>query len=111
MGSVIWIKDGKRDKRWDERAEDWSQALAAQTDPQLVGSLNRQVGNNGWVSARATYLRALSDELLARGFDFSAVDGLARFPGERTLALRGKELVYVATPAGSRRNSSEIQPQ
>jgi hypothetical protein len=100
MGSVIWIKDADWDRRWDDYAEQWRQDLAAKTDLQLVDSLNREVGNSGWVSARAVYLKVLWDELHARGLDFSAVDDLARFPGERRLVLRDKELVYATPLAG-----------
>ena len=100
MGSVVWIKDATWDTRWDGYAEGWRRDLAAETDLQLVDLLNREVGNNGWVSARAVYLKVLWDELLSRELDFSAVDDLARFPGERRFALQGEQLVYGTAPVG-----------
>lgn len=105
MGSVIWIKDATWDERWDDYAEEWHHDLAAKTDLQLVESLNREVGNNGWVSARAVFLKVLWDELHARGFDLSAVDELTRFPGERKFALRGVQLVMRPRPSADRDSS------
>jgi hypothetical protein len=98
MGSVIWITDATWDPQWDEYAERWHQDLAAKTNVQLVDSLNHEVGNNGWVSVRAIYLKILWEELHARDLDFSDVDDLARFPGERRFGLLGKRLVYASPP-------------
>ena len=39
----------------------------------LVGEFNRQVGLNGWTSARAVQNRALIDNFIKKGVDVSAV--------------------------------------
>ena len=100
MGSVIGIGGANWGTHWDEHAERWRQDLAAESDLQLVESLNREVGNNGWVGARAVYLRVLWDELHARELDFSSVGELTRFPGNRrfSLTLTGKQLVFATPP-------------
>jgi hypothetical protein len=43
------------------------------TDEELIGAFNRDVGNPGWVSARASYHVALHREFKLRGFDCSAM--------------------------------------
>lgn len=43
------------------------------TDPELIDAFNDEVGKQGWVSARGSYLAALHDDFMHRGFDFSAV--------------------------------------
>lgn len=47
--------------------------MKASTNEELVGALNRQVGNNGWSSSRGAYLAALHKELEARDFETSLV--------------------------------------
>jgi len=41
-------------------------------DNELILSFNKEVGNSGWTSSRATYLSALHNELKSR-FDSSAI--------------------------------------
>jgi uncharacterized protein len=77
-----------------DRLRRWRLELGAQTDAELVAALNREVANAGWVRARGEYLRALRDALDSRGLDYSAVDGLAVYPGRRKFELRGRQLVY-----------------
>jgi uncharacterized protein len=72
----------------------WREELAASSDAKLVLALNREVGNPGWVRARGEYLIALRQALNSHGLDYSAVDGLAAYPGKRKFALRGRQLVY-----------------
>jgi hypothetical protein len=42
------------------------------TVEQLVAAFNHEVGKSGWVAARAVYLIALRDALLATGLDCSS---------------------------------------
>jgi hypothetical protein len=67
-----------------QRYEEYREAFRALTDSQLISAFNREVGNNGWTSARGAYLRALHDAFEDRGFDYSAVGN------ERGLSLRSK---------------------
>ena len=76
----------------------WRERLAEESDQELLASLNREVGNPGWVSVRGIYLMVLRRELSKRGWDLSSVDGLAVFPGGRRFSLEGERLVY-AEPA------------
>jgi hypothetical protein len=57
------------------RYEEYQARFKAYTDQELIDAFNREVGNPGWVSARASYLAALHDEFKHRGFDFSAIGG------------------------------------
>lgn len=47
--------------------------LAVLSDDALVACFNREVGNRGWVSARAYYLAALRNQFEYREIDFSIV--------------------------------------
>ena len=91
--SAEGLERGQLEKSFRER-------LAGESDDELVASLNREVGNNGWVSVRGLYLMLLRREVSKRGWDLSPVDGLAVFPGGRKFALEDGRLVY-ADPAGT----------
>lgn len=43
------------------------------SEEELVEDFNREVGNRGWVAARAEYFTALHTELEEREIDYSAV--------------------------------------
>lgn len=45
------------------------------SDEQLIAAFNRQVGNGGWTSYRATYLAALYAEFETRQYDYSEIGG------------------------------------
>ena len=52
---------------------DFAAKFAASSITSLVDSFNREVGNRGWCSARAAYIKALIDEPKRRGIALSAV--------------------------------------
>lgn len=62
--------------------EEFLVRFKAFTDDELIDAFNREVGNPGWVSARASYLAALQREFQDRGFDYAAIGD------ERSLSLR-----------------------
>ena len=43
------------------------------SDHQVIAELNSEARCKGWTSARATYLWALKEEIIKRGWDFSAI--------------------------------------
>jgi len=45
-------------------------------DKELIDIFNREVGNPGWTSSRATYLAALHQEFDNRGYDYSVILGI-----------------------------------
>jgi len=59
------------------------------TNQELIDAFNRQVGNPGWVSPRASYLEVLYSELKRRGFDVTALGDERSFPLARKVRLIG----------------------
>ncbi len=93
MGSII--ETGARpNPEMEAYAESCRQSLAAQSLEELLDSLNRETGHNGWVSMRGVFLIALRNELRTRSLDLGAVHDLANFPGNRRYELVGNRLRY-----------------
>jgi len=58
--------------------QEYAARFAAASNQSLIESFNREVGNTGWTSVRASCIAALIDEFRNRGIDISAVnDGLS----------------------------------
>jgi hypothetical protein len=55
--------------------KEFQERFTAMSDEELVEAFNREVGNPGWTSSRATYLALLREEFEKRKFDHSAVTG------------------------------------
>jgi hypothetical protein len=73
MSKAIFLDESKvvmKPERAD-RYEAWQSQLAAYTLEQLIEAFNREVGNNGWGTARADYLHALRHTFVHRGVDCS----------------------------------------
>jgi hypothetical protein len=47
--------------------------LMKYSDEELINAFNREVGNNGWCSARGSYLTAMHNEFDRRRIDYRAV--------------------------------------
>jgi hypothetical protein len=62
------------------------------TDQELIDAFNDEVGKQGWVSARGSYLAALHDEFIHRGFDFSAMGDMSSLSLGSKVKLTGKVL-------------------
>lgn len=70
--------------------------LSDRTTEELVNLFNREVGNPGWVHARAIFLETLRNEFLARDIDVSAVcNESGGFQLSRTVTLRENRLIVV----------------
>ena len=54
--------------------QEYAARFAAATSQSLIESFNREVGNSGWTSVRASCIAALIDEFRNRGIDISAVN-------------------------------------
>ena len=54
--------------------QEYAARFAAASNQSLVESFNKEVGVTGWVSMRASYIVALTDEFWNRGVDISAVN-------------------------------------
>ena len=54
--------------------QEYAARFAAASNQSLIESFNREVGNTGWTSVRASCIAALIDEFRKRGIDISAVN-------------------------------------
>ena len=54
------------------------------TDQEIINAFNKEAGNCGWGTARASYLGALHKQLEKRNFDYSEIGN------ERSMSLRSK---------------------
>ena len=54
--------------------QEYAAHFAAASSQSLVESFNKEVGNTGWTSMRASFISALIDEFRNRGVDISAVN-------------------------------------
>ena len=54
--------------------QEYAARFAAASSQSLVESFNKEVGNPGWTSVRASFIAALIDEFRNRGIDISAVN-------------------------------------
>lgn len=80
--------DAKRARNYDT----FMVRFLAMSDVQLIDAFNREVGNDGWVSARAAYLAALQDEFQRRDYDYSAIDDETRLSLRCKLQLQGRTI-------------------
>ena len=61
----------------------------------LIESFNKEVGNNGWCSARATYLARLHNVFLASGLDCSEFVDKGGMSMGRKIHRQGNRLVTI----------------
>ena len=59
----------------EKTRQEFQERLNAMSDQKLVEAFNREVGNPGWTSSRATYLALLGEEFGKRKFDPSVITG------------------------------------
>lgn len=67
--------------------------LLKMSDEQLIDSFNKDVGNPGWVGARARFHSALHEEFENRGFDFSVIGNKNSLSFSKKVRLIGKKIV------------------
>jgi hypothetical protein len=70
------------------------------TDEELIAAFNRDVGNPGWVSSRASYHSALQKEFERRGFDYSAIGGEHWLSWRHKIKLSGKVIEPITAAKG-----------
>ena len=56
-----------------ERKEEYLDWFKKKSDKELITCFNREVGNPGWVGARADYLSAMHQEFDNRHYDYSII--------------------------------------
>jgi hypothetical protein len=72
---------------------DFIERFKAMSDIELVEAFNKEVGNPGWVSARAAYLMALHDEFVRREFDYSSIGSAGGLSLATRIKLIDKKIV------------------
>lgn len=65
------------------------------SDEKLIEAFNREVGNSGWVNARAEYLSKLHEEFKVRGYDYSAIGNDGNLSFAHKIGLFGKTIVIL----------------
>jgi hypothetical protein len=79
----------------DEDYERFKRRMENYSDEELIEAFNREVGNPGWVSARAAYLAAIHDEFKKRGYDYSAIGNEKELSFAKKVKLAGKKVVPI----------------
>lgn len=62
------------------------------SDEEIIEVFNREVGNGGWGTARASYLGALHEQLNIRKFDYSQIGDKGSYSLKRKVKLIGKTI-------------------
>jgi len=57
----------------EKRKKEYLDWFKKKSDKELIDLFNREVGNPGWVSARADYLSAMNEEFDNRHYDYSII--------------------------------------
>lgn len=68
-------------------------SLAKLTNRQLISRFNSDVGNPGWVAARARFHSALRAELTRREIDFSLIGNETSLSFKNRVKLKGTKLI------------------
>jgi hypothetical protein len=71
------------------------QRFRESTTAELIDSFNSDVGCQGWVSARAVFLTALRDALLATGLDCTSFISNGGMAMDRRVERKGNAIVQV----------------
>jgi hypothetical protein len=74
------------------RNDEYIARLSKCSDEELIGAFNREVGNTGWTSSRASYLAALYREFKVRGFDCTTIGDGHSFSPAKHVRLTGKTI-------------------
>jgi hypothetical protein len=77
------------------RDTEYAERFKKMSDDELVAAFNREVGNPGWTSSRASYLAELRREFTAREYNYSAIGDEASLSFKSRIRLNGKMLEIV----------------
>lgn len=67
--------------------EKFEKNLISLSDQEVINSFNKEVGNTGWVAARAHFLKALINQFESREIDYSIIKN------ENTISFAKKVLL------------------
>lgn len=74
--------------------EKFDKALSELSDEALIDRFNNEVGNQGWTSARSSFLAAIHNQFERRGIDFSLIGDDSRMSLDRKVVLEGKKVSF-----------------
>ncbi len=80
------------DQSKDNYSQKFKEFFINMSDEKLIATFNREVGNSGWVGARAFYLTAMHEELEKR-FDYSNIGDKKSLSFAREIKLVDKKIV------------------
>ena len=76
--------------------EKYMEALDKYSDQEIIKEFNREAGNCGWGTARASWLGALHKQLEKRDFDYSAIGDKGRMSIRSKIKLEGKVVSIIS---------------
>ena len=68
------------------------------TDQEIIKAFNREAGNCGWGTARASYLGALHHQLEKRNFDYAEIGDSSAMSIKSKIKLEGKVVKIISDP-------------
>lgn len=90
---IIQDLHSKRTDETNQLYQECRERLRKMNDGQLIDLFNNDVGNPGWVSARARFHAAIYEEFKERGFDISAIYSKGGLSFAKKIELVGKMVV------------------
>ncbi|MFA7448651.1 hypothetical protein SAMN05421738_107153 [Algoriella xinjiangensis] len=74
--------------------EKFEKNLISLSDQEVINSFNKEVGNTGWVAARAHFLKALINQFESREIDYSIIKNENTISFAKKVFLKEKKLHY-----------------
>ncbi|WP_312150526.1 hypothetical protein [Empedobacter sp.] len=74
--------------------EKFEKNLISLSDQEVINSFNKEVGNTGWVAARAHFLKALTNQFESREIDYSIIKNENTISFAKKVLLKEKKLNY-----------------
>ena len=78
--------------------EKYMKALDQYTDQEIIKAFNKEAGNCGWGTARASWLGALHKQFDKRNFDYSAIGDKGSMSIKSKIKLEGKVVSTISDP-------------
>jgi hypothetical protein len=72
--------------------EEFLERFGQISDEELVQLFNKEVGNQGWGTARASFLTAIHHEFDKRGFDYSEIGDSDTLSFKNLISLTNKKV-------------------
>lgn len=77
--------------------QEYQEYFKGMSDRKLIDAFNREVGNSGWTSSRASYLAALGEEFENRNYDYSDIGDTGRLSFKNKVKLIFNKIIVDET--------------